>query len=342
MVEIDGSFGEGGGQIVRTACALAVLTRRSCHIFHIRQGRREPGLRLQHLHAVCTLAELSGGSAEGARVGSDELIFTPAGATANEIHVRLETASSITLIAQCLIPAMLSASKPVRVTFRGGATDTAFAPPLDYFRYVFLRFLKRIGLEVNVNAPSRGYYPKGGAEVVVEFEPARPKPIVATERGALRTIRVFSSAAAVLRQRRVAERQVEGALRSLSGLPLAPVENVEYSHSFSAGSALCIVAEFESCRIGASSLGARGKMAEQVGSEAAERFLEEFNCAACLDRHMADQILPYMALAGSGSRVTVAKVTEHCRTNMWVIEKFLEGKFEVREPLISWSPRRAA
>lgn len=341
MIQIDGAFGEGGGQIVRTACSLSALTGRAARIVNIRQARREPGLRLQHLVAVQALAELCGGSVQGAAIGSRELTFRPGGTAARDISVRIDTAASITLIAQCLIPAVLSAPGAVRVTFSGGATDTAFSPPFDYVREVFLWFLRRTGIAVNAEIARRGYYPRGGAVVAVEIAPARPHPLIATERGALKEIRVVSSAASVLRQRKVAERQIEGAALVLGSLPIAPKTNAEYARSMSAGSALCIVAEFERTVVGASALGARGKMAEQVGREAGEQFLAEFNSPGCLDRHMGDQILPYMALAGRGGRVTVTGISEHCRTNMRVIEQFLEGRFDVQDRLIQWNPSRA-
>lgn len=227
------------------------------------------------------------------------------------------------------------------MAFSGGATDTAFAPPLDYLRYVFLWFMQRIGIGVSVNEARRGYYPRGGAEVTIEVEPAKPKAIRATERGGLRGINMLSSAARMLRQRNVAERQLEGALRRFASAPFTPKTSIEYAQSISAGSALCIVAEFDRSAIGASALGARGKMAEQVGLEAAEQFLAEFDSIGCLDSHMADQILPFMALAGRSSCVTVTSITDHCRTNMWVIEKFVEGRFEVQHELIMWNPPRA-
>jgi RNA 3'-phosphate cyclase len=338
VIEINGAYGEGGGQIVRTACSLAALTKQACHLVNIRQARKAPGLRLQHLAAIQAVSEFCGGTLKGDQVGSRELTFSPGSAATREICLKIGTAASITLIAQCLIPAFLSASEPVRMRFSGGATDTAFAPPLDYFRYVFLPLLRSVGVCVTTDMARRGYYPTGGSEVTIEVEPAKPKPIIAIRRGELRKIRIFSSASSILEQRRVAERQIEGALRLLRSGAVVPETSIEYSNSVSAGSAACIVAEFETSAIGTSALGARGKLAEQVGEAAARQFLAVLGSAACLDRHMADQVLPYMALAGSGCRVTVAEITAHCRTNMWVIEKFLDGKFEVEDRTICWEP----
>lgn len=338
MIEIDGAYGEGGGQIVRTACSLAVLTRRACHILNIRQGRKEPGLRRQHLVAIQALSEFCGGTLQGGEVGSAELTFFSGDKTAPQVHLQINTAASITLIAECLIPAFLSASVPVAMRFAGGATDTAFAPPLDYFRYVFVPLLQRVGIVVDTHVARRGYYPPGGAEVTIEVRPAKPFAVIARKRGELREIRILSSAASILKRRKVAERQIEGASRLLGLGTMVPEPIIEYASSVSAGSAICILAEFETGSIAASALGARGKLAEQVGEEAARQFLAEFNSPACLDRHMADQVLPYMAMADSGGCVTVTDLTDHCRTNMWVIEKFIEGKFEVEDRMIRWEP----
>lgn len=340
MIEIDGSYGEGGGQIVRTACSLAALTRQACRIVNIRQARKEPGLRRQHLVATQALSEFCGGTLQGGAVGSRELSFFPGRKRTPEIHLQINTAASITLIAQCLIPAFLSASEPVSMRFAGGATDTAFAPPLDYFRYVFVSLLQRVGIGVNTRVARRGYYPPGGAQVTIEVKPAKPQALSSTARGELRKIRMLSSAASILKSHKVAERQLEGASRLLGQAAITPESSIEYASSISAGSALCIVAEFEAGSIGASALGARGKLAEQVGEEAARDFLIDLNAPACLDRYMADQVLLYMALADSRSCVTVTDVTDHSRTNMWVIEKFLKGKFEVEDRMIRWEPAK--
>jgi RNA 3'-terminal phosphate cyclase (ATP) len=338
MIEIDGAYGEGGGQIVRTACSLAALTRQACHIVNIRQARKEPGLRRQHLVAIQALSEFCGGTLRGGEVGSGELTFFPGNKAAAHVDLQINTAASITLIAQCIIPALLSASGTVSMRFAGGATDTAFAPPLDYFRYVFVPLLQRAGVGVNTAVARRGYYPPGGADVTIEVKAATPRAVIMTKRGKLGKIRILSSAASILRPRKVAERQIEGVSRLLGTMPMTPECGVEYATSISAGSAVCIVAEFETGPIGASALGARGRLAEQVGDEAARQFLAEFDSPACLDRHMADQVLLYMALADGRSCVTVAEITSHCRTNMWVIEKFLGGKFEVKDHMIRWEP----
>jgi RNA 3'-terminal phosphate cyclase (GTP) len=342
MIEIDGSHGEGGGQIVRTACSLAVVAGKPCRIFNIRQRREAAGLKLQHLLALRALAELCDGRLDGDQIGSSELAFYPGKVARHDLQIKIATAGSITLILQCLIPAILATSKPVTVSFEGGATDTSGAPPLDYFQHVFVWFLRCMGLEVKIQVSRRGYYPKGGSLLTAEIIPAPLKSIRATERGALRRISLFSSSSHILRRRKVAERQIEGALSVLQSASLLLEPEVDYVQSVSPGSSICIVAEFERTVVGASALGAIRKSAEDVGKEAGTLFSSEIRSSAALDRHMADQILPYLALMGAGARVTVSEITRHCRTNMWVIEKFLPGKFELEGNEIRWMPELQA
>jgi RNA 3'-terminal phosphate cyclase (GTP) len=337
VIEIDGSYGEGGGQIVRTACSLAVLTHSDVRIFNIRLSRPAPGLRPQHLLGVTALAEFSGGHLGGASVGSTELLLRPGRVSTGDLHLKLATAGSIPLILQTLIPASLNRSESVTVGFDGGATDTPFAPPLDYLSHVFLWFLERMGIGVEIAISRRGYYPKGGARLSARIRPARPTPLSLLDRGKLTTISLISQASESLKMRRVAERQLDGAL-NVPGLQSLPREcRSDYAPSISPGSSMCIAAHFDNAALGASCLGAPGKRAEEVGREAAQALLAEIESGACLDRHMADQILLYLALAGGQGPVTVAKITTHCKTNMWVIEKFLPGRFQVEGNLIRWT-----
>jgi len=336
VVEIDGSYGEGGGQIVRTACSFAAVTQKPCHIFNIRSARRQPGLRPQHLASVHALAGLCAASLKGNAIDSRELFFSPGRIVANDLKVRVETAGSITLMLQALLPAAFHSDAPITIDFEGGGTDTARAPSLDYFHHVFLWFLERIGLSVKIEVGRRGYYPRGGAAMAVRVTPGKPDALELSERGAIKQLTLFSHAALILKSRKVAERQLDGALSVLESLGVPTSSNIEYAPSFSAGSSICIAAEFENTVIGCSSLGKKGKRAEDVGREATGGILKEFEGRFCLDRHMADQILPYLAFGGDGSSATVSEVTSHCRTNMWVIEKFLDGHFDLHGNLVVW------
>ena len=344
MIEIDGSIGSAGGQILRTACALSAVTKKPCRVFNIRRGRPRPGLMPQHLLGIRALAELCQGKLEGDELESTEIKFypgdiqNPASSTRLGLVVKIETAGSITLVLQTLIPPCLFASKPVKICFEGGATDTFFSPTIDYFRYCFLKILEKMGGKVEVNVAKRGFYPTGDAKVEVKVYPSKLKNLNLIERAPLQKILVISGASEFLKNKKVAERQLAGVREVLGKLKLPIEEKIEYYKTDSPGSQVCLVAEFENTVIGSDNLGKLGKRAEEVGKEAALELLEKEKTKACLDKHLADQILPYMALAGTKkSQISVSDITNHCKTNIWVIEKFFEGNFEIENNLITWS-----
>ena len=336
MVEIDGSTGSGGGQILRTACALSAVTKNPCRVFNIRKDRPKPGLATQHLLGLQALAQLCNGRLEGDFLGSEEIKFSPGEITAKELSVKIDTAGSITLVLQSLIPAALFAPSPVKINFDGGATDTFFSPTIDYFQYVFCPALEKVAGKIEVNVIKRGYYPEGGAKVEVIVHPAKLRNLNLTERGQLRKITVLSGAAETLKEKKVAERQMAGVREILSKLNLSMEEKIDYYQARCPGSNICLAAEFENTIIGTDNLGKLNKRAEDVGKEAALDLLNEQKSGASLDKHLADQILPYLALAGDKSQITVSEITNHCKTNIWVIEQFIEGKFEIKDSLIKW------
>jgi RNA 3'-phosphate cyclase len=336
MIEINGSYLEGGGQILRTACALSALTKKPCHIFNIRKNRPKPGLMPQHLLGIQALAQLCNGRLEGDFLGSEEIKFYPGEISRDRVSVNIPTAGSITLVLQTLIPPALFASFPIQISFDGGATDTFFSPTIDHFRYVFLKILEKMEAKVEIEILKRGYYPEGGAKVVAKIFPSKLKRLDLTERGNFKKILAISGASEFLKNKKVAERQIAGAREILGKLNLPIEEKIEYYETQSPGSQICLIAEFENTIIGTDNLGKLGKRAEDVGKEAALELLKEQKSGACLDKHLADQILPYMALVGRKSQVTVSEITNHCQTNIWVIEKLLDGKFEIKENLISW------
>ena len=338
MIELDGATFEGGGQLMRTAVALAAITKKPCRVFNIRKNRPKPGLMTQHLLGLQSLAELCNGKLEGDYLGSKEVRFYPGEIKKEKISLTIGTAASITLILQSLIPPALSAPEPVKIIFNGGATDTFFSPTIDYFRYVFLKILKKIGAKVEINVIKRGYYPEGGAKVEVKVFPAKLKNLNLTELGSLKKILAISGASNSLKDKKVAERQVAGIREILGKLKLPTEEKIEYYDTACPGSQICLICEFENTLIGTDNLGKLGKRAEDVGKEAALELLKEQKSGTCLDKHLADQILPYLALIGDKSSVTVSEITNHCQTNIWVIEKFIDGKFEIKNNLISWHP----
>jgi len=342
MIEIDGSIGEGGGQILRTASALSVITNKPLHVFNIRKGRKEPGLKTQHLLGLRALAQFSQGRLEGDFLGSKEIKFWPNQNFKRNISINIPTAGSITLLLQTLLLPGLLSQEGLEIRFRGGATDTFFAPTIDYFRLVFLKILQKIlpeSSKIDIQIKKRGYYPEGGAELEVKIPPLKGKlnSLNLLDRGNLRKISIYSGASELLKERKVAERQIAGVKEILGKLKLPIEEFIEYHKTQCPGSNICLVAEFENTVIGTDNLGRIGKKAEEIGKEVALDLINQEKSKACLDKHLADQILPYLALAEGKSQVTVSEITNHCKTNIWVIEKFIKGKFEIKENSISWT-----
>jgi len=339
VIKIDGAYLEGGGQILRTAAALSAITERPCHIFNIRKGRPAPGLKTQHLLGLRALAELCNGKLEGDALGSTEIKFHPGKINRERLSVNIDTAGSITLVLQGLLLPALFTPKPVEILFKGGATDTFFSPTLDYFQYVFLKILEKMGVRVEIDIEKRGFFPRGGAEIKVKVFPATLKPLKLKERGEFKKIKIFSGASESLKDKRVAERQVAGVKEVIGKLNLRLEEDIQYHNTDCPGSYICLVAEFENTVIGSDNLGKLGKSAEEVGQEAARELLKEQRSGTPLDKHMADQILPYIALANKKSRVAVSEITNHCKTNIWVIEKFLDGQFNINDEnnIITWA-----
>jgi RNA 3'-phosphate cyclase len=339
MIEIDGSVGEAGGQILRTALSLSAVTKKPCHVFNVRSSRPKPGLATQHLTAVKSLARLCDGELEGDFLDSKEVRFYPGQIRSQNLNIKIDTAGSITLVLQAIIPPSLFTVSPIKINFEGGATDTFFSPTIDYLKYAFLKILEKMGVKTEINIIKRGYYPEGGAKVEMKIFPSKLRSLNLTERGTLKKILIISGASNYLKDKKVAERQIAGTKEVLGKLKLPTEEKIEYYQTESPGSQFCIAAEFENTVIGTDNLGKIGKRAEDVGKEAALELLKEEKSQACLDKHSADQILPFMALASGKSQVAVSEVTEHCKINIWVIEKFLEGKFEIKNNLITWIPK---
>jgi len=351
MLSVDGSYGEGGGQILRTATSLSAVLQEPCHVFNIRKARPKPGLALQHLLGLRALTELCNGKIKGDNLGSEEIEFYPQEIVSKEIKVKIETAGSITLVLQSLLIPALFAPSSVKIKFKGGATDTFFSPPIDYFRFIFLKNLAKLirflpkarGGEVKVSILCRGFYPKGGADVETTISPlefSQKIPSLSLEdRGELKKILIISGASKLLEKKKVAQRQVSGVKQTPVFYKKAnlPIEvKIEEYDTVSPGSQVMIIGEFENIILGASALGKLFKSSEEVGREAAMKFLKEAKKPVGPDNHFLDQVLPYIALLTKSAKITSSEITQHAKTNIWVIEKFVKGKFELKENTVAW------
>jgi RNA 3'-phosphate cyclase len=336
MIEIDGSYLEGGGQIIRTSIALSAITGKPCKITNIRSGRKNPGLQAQHLKGIEAAAKLCDAETKGLSLGSQEVEFHPKKIKGGKFSVDVGTAGSITLVLQTVFPICLFAENDSHLEITGG-TDVSWSPSIQYFKHIFLNSMETMGMkreDADLKIINYGFYPKGGGKVAIKIKPFRNfKNLELTTRGKFEKIDIRSVASEELKGKKVAERQISGAENVLNNIDK---KDAIYDRTLSIGSSIHAHAHFENCKIGASMLGEIGKSAESVGRDCALLLEDQMDSDGCFDEWMADQILPYIALAGE-SKISVTEVTDHCRTNIWVIEKFLPVKFEIEGNRISCS-----
>jgi RNA 3'-terminal phosphate cyclase (ATP) len=327
MIEIDGSYGEGGGQILRTALALSCLTGKPFRIVRIRKGRRRPGLMPQHLAAVHAAARIAGAQTEGDAPGSTELRFAPGEVRAGAFSFDIGTAGSATLVLQAVIPPLLFAGGRSSVELTGG-THVPWSPSFHYLSEVFAPMLARLGGRLSLAAERFGFYPRGGGRVRCVVEAAKSLSPLALD-GPGRLLRVSGVSAVANLPLSIARRQREAALALLgeeeidAGIDLAEVP------AAGKGTFLFLSAESEHALAGFTALGALGKRAEAVGEEAAGELLCHRRSGAALDPHLADQLAVCLALAAGESSFTTSAVTRHLLTNLWVCGRFLPLRADV-------------
>lgn len=337
MIVLDGSHGEGGGQILRTAFVLSMLTDQPFHIENIRSGRPNPGLKPQHLHIGKALLEMSEARIEGLTLGSQTLTFYPGTIYGGVYGMEIGTAGAIPLFLQTIVPVAMLANSSVTFTVSGG-TDVRGAMTINFLSDVILPFIKPYAQRLELQINSHGFFPVGGGvvklRVASRFEQGnwttmvgQLPPLAVTERGSLKRVRVFSRASEDLSERKVAERQSTSFKRESKAERLE-VKNIVVD-SPSPGSTLTAIAEFEKTRLGADSLGERNKPAEDVGKEAAQRLNEELAAAGTVDVHTADNLMLWVAIFGGG--YSFRQLTGHIATNAWTIEQFLPGALRLEE-----------
>lgn len=318
MLELDGS--DGGGQLVRTALSLSVLTGRPFRMEGIRERRPNPGLRPQHVAAVDLLATIGDAEVSGASEGSETLTFEPRGVRTGSYEVDIGTAGSVTLLFDAVLPLAATLDDGLAVHATGG-TDVKWTPSMDYYRRVKLPQLRRFGVGAAVELDRRGFYPAGGGEATLWLGPSSLRTVDLASRGSILGARVYSAASTDLAERDVAERQAETATDRLDGLDVDVLERtVEYSDARSTGSVVAIRLDCEGATAGFDGLGERGKPAESVAKDAVERARSYEASAAAVDANAADQLLAFLALAGG--RVAVPTVTDHVATNVALLDRF--------------------
>ncbi len=332
MIEISGDYGEGGGQIIRTAIAMSAITGKPIKITNIRANRSNPGLQPQHLTGVKAAAELCNAKLKGAELHSTEIEFSPGKIRFGKFKFDIGTAGAITLVLQTLVPIAAFAPSKTKLEIVGG-TNVLHAPPIEYFQNVFCDYAEKFGLVITCEVEKHGFYPKGGGKANVEINPIKEeKEINLTERGELLNVKLVSIASEDLKGANVVERQVAG-FKSKINPDLQVKAFPSYVDTLSTGSSAYAHALYSNCKLGCSALGERGKKAEDVGRECAEGLMKEINSNAVVDKHLADQLIPFLGLFG-GEFIT-SEITEHTKTNIWVVEKFIDKRFKVAGDKIS-------
>jgi RNA 3'-terminal phosphate cyclase (ATP) len=318
MIEIDGSA--GGGQLLRSALSMAALTGEAVEMTGIRGDRPTPGLKRQHLAVVELVAEVCDATVSSVEVGTEALTFEPGPIQPGEYAADIGTAGSVTLLFDAVLPLATAIDGPLSVTARGG-TAVKWSPTAAHYRRTKLPLLRRRGLRATVEVARPGFYPEGGGEATLWLAPASCSAVDLTERGAREGVRVESLASTDLEDGAVAERQAERATERLENAGLPVVERtVRYAEADSTGASLAVDLAYERGRAGFDALGEPGKPAEDVADDAVEAALRFEDGTAPVDRHTADQLLVFLALAGG--RLRVPAVTDHVATNRDLLAAF--------------------
>lgn len=339
LLEIDGSFGEGGGQLVRTALSLSAITGRPFRLERIRAGRPEPGLRAQHLTAVRAAAQICGARVEGDQLGSRALTFVPVTLPqAGAYHWEVGTAGSVSLILQTvLLPLALMPGRS-DITLIGG-THVAWSPPVDYVQQVYVPGLSgecalaegqgsqetdSAGpLAAHIDVESWGWYPRGGGRIRASIQGSfQPRGLHLMERGSLRSVTVLSAASNL--PDHIPYRQAERADALLRKQGIKSRVKILMPSSPGQGTVVFLIAQYKRARAAFTAYGRLRKPAERVAEEACRAFARYHKRGQPVDEHLADQLLLAGALASEPSEYAVESVTQHLVTNAWVIREFVD------------------
>jgi len=322
MIVVDGSYGEGGGQLVRTAVALAAITGESVRLTNIRARRAPPGLAPQHVTAVRSVASLCAARVEGLEVRSQELVFYPGKVRGGQFEFNVGTAGSITLVLQAVLPVALVCDVSVYMRIMGG-TDVKMAPPLDYLRYVMLPLLTRMGADVRLTLKRRGYYPRGGGEIEVTVQPGPLRPLCLETVGTIESIQGVAHISNL--PAHIVERMQHTAIQALSDYPHVNIETqvLGRDQAIGQGGAIVLWAMMAYGVLGGAEVAQRGIPAERIALNAAEALRAELLAGAAVDVHAADQLLIYCALAEGPSSFVVRTPSSHARTTLWLLGQFL-------------------
>lgn len=326
MIEIDGSQGEGGGQILRSSLSLSICTQQPFRIVNIRANRDKPGLKRQHLTAVKAAAEICNGVVTGAELGSRELTFRPGRLTGANYSFAIGTAGSSTLVLQTVMPPLLIAPEPSTVRITGG-THNRGSPPFDFLQRAFLPQIVRMGAQVELQLARHGFYPRGGGEIVAKIQPSALAALALNGRG--ERVRAYAEAYVAALPIHIGQRELEVIGQGLNWSP-DQLFLRGLSNDVGPGNAVTITIEHEHVTEVFTGFGEKGVRSETVAGAAVDEARGYIASTAAVGEHLADQLLLPMAL-GQGGSFTTQVVTEHLRSNALVIERFTSKRVSITE-----------
>ncbi len=325
MITIDGSEGEGGGQVLRTALGLSLVTGRPFQINNIRGKRKKPGLMRQHLTAVRAAAEIGNAHTEGAKIGSDKLSFAPDSIHHGKCHFAIGTAGSCTLVFQAILPALLMASGPSEIILEGG-THNPMAPPFDFLEHTFLPLINRMGANVKAEMERPGFFPAGGGRIIITVEPA--KSLLPLELTEVSNINFTARAVSAELPGHIAQRELK-VVKAKLDITDNDIEQIQLD-KFGPGNVLSIFANSDQLTETFTGFGQKNVSAEKVAVRAVGLARDYFRIRAPVGRYLADQLLIPISLAGKG-RFRTSKPSNHTLTNIQIIKLFLELGITISE-----------
>ncbi len=326
MLDIDGSQGEGGGQLVRHAVALSAITGIPIRVFGARARRRPPGLAPQHLAAVRGVAALCCARTPGLALRTQQFEFIPSAIRGGSFHCDVGTAGSVTLVLQAMVPVALAAAAPIEINITGG-TDVHGAPAFDYAASVWRPLLNRLGLDVALSAAQRGYYPRGGGRVRAHIRPGVPRSLSLAQRGAVRAIGGYVHTANL--PAHIVDRMIGHAHAHLERFGPVQFQRCYSEQAVGTGGAIALWADCGNTLLGASAVARRGVPAEAVAEEASAVLAADLDAGATLDVYASDQLPIYLARAGAPSEYLVRRPTEHASTMLRLLQQFLPLHWEI-------------
>jgi RNA 3'-terminal phosphate cyclase (ATP) len=328
MIEIDGSLGEGGGQVLRTSLSLSALTGKPLRVYRIRENRQQPGLRPQHVTAVNAIAEITRADVHGARVKAPEVTLIPSGIRPGKYAFNIPTAGALTLVLQTVFLPLSFAKGTSRVTLTGG-THVQWSPIFHYIQEQWLPMMKSLGFRLELSLTQSGFFPHGGGEVTLKVLPVKTLlPYCCCDRGALASIRGLSGFANL--EESIAKRQKYQTLKRLYAVCRDSKIKTMHISAAGKGTFVLLKANFESCGSACyTALGAPGKPAEHVADEAVDQLMNFLATEGCVDQYLADQLLLPLSVTKGVSEFRTNLLTEHLLTNAQVIQQFIPAAIKI-------------